>query len=319
MALFEGKTPAERNKMIAAIALPLIAFTFVVRMLLFGGPEGPRSAATNTNARRPSQRNTQPANSNAHGVNATANGTVPEDNTASYTPIDCCAPPSGGSDVGRNIFAFYEKPVTTRGPVEVVVPPATPTPTPPILLASLAPQSVFAKTGNFTLQVSGDKFGPADRVYIEGQEVPTQYRSMQQLTATVSSSLIAGPGTRNVVVRTPDGKLYSNPQTLNVMQPPAPTYTYVGFLKRVRTNTAVLKDSRGELYSVREGDIVEGRFRVTEISERGVDVVDKDLNIKHTMPYIASGNSNPLQGRAPGSIQPPPPPSDEGGDDEPQQ
>jgi hypothetical protein len=319
MALFEGKTPAERNKMIAAIALPLIAFIFVVRMLFFGGPEGPRSASTNTNSKRPSQRNAQPTNSNARGANATANGTNPEDNTASITPIDCCAPPSGGSDVGRNIFAFYEKPVTTKGPVEVVVPPATPTPTPPILLASLAPQSVFAKTGNFTLQVSGDKFGPADRVYIEGQEVPTQYRSMQQLTATVSSSLIAGPGTRNVVVRTPDGKLYSNPQTLNVMQPPAPTYTYVGFLKRPRINTAVLKDSRGELYSVREGDIVEGRFRVTEISERGVDVVDKDLNIKHTMSYIASGNSNPLQGRAPGSIQPPPPPSDEGGDDEPQQ
>jgi hypothetical protein len=321
MALFEGKTPAERNKMIAAIAMPLIAFIFVVRMLFFGGPEGPRSAATNTNGRRPTQRNTQPANSNARGANATTNGTNPEDNTASDTmPIVCCAPPSGGSDVGRNIFAFYEKPVTTKGPVEVVIPPATPAPTPPIVLASLSPQSVFAKTGNFTLQLSGDKFGPADRVYIEGQEVPTQYRSMQQLTATVSSSLIAGPGTRNILVRTPDGKLYSNPQTLNVMQPPAPTYTYVGFLKRVRANTAVLKDSRGELYSVREGDIVEGRFRVMEISERGVDVVDKDLNIKHTMPYIASGNSgNPLQGRAPGSIQPPAPPSDEGGDDEPQQ
>jgi hypothetical protein len=319
MALFEGKTPAERNKMIAAIALPLIAFIFVVRMLFFGGPEGPRSAATNTNGKRPSQRNTQPANSNARGANATANGTVPEDNTASYTPIDCCAPPSGGSDVGRNIFAFYEKPIKPTTPAEVVVPVQTPTPPPPIPLASLSPQSVFARTGNFTLQLSGDKFGPADRVYIDGQELPTQYRSVQQLTATVSSSLITGPGQRSVVVRTPDGKLYSNPQTLNVMQPPAPTYTYVGFLKRVRTNTAVLKDSRGELYSVREGDIVEGRFRVMEISERGVDVVDKDLNIKHTMPYIASGNSNPLQGRAPGSIQPPPPPSDEGGDDEPQQ
>jgi hypothetical protein len=321
MALFEGKTPAERNKMIAASVLPLLALIFVVRMLFFGGPSGPSSTATNRNAnsnRRSSQR-AQTANSNARGANATADGTDPEDNAGSYTPIDCCASPYGGSDVGRNIFAFYEKPIKVTGPAEVVVTPATPTPTPPIALASLAPQSVFAKTGNFTLQLSGDKFGPADRVYIDGQELPTQYRSIQQLTATVSSSLIAGPGQRSVLVRTPDGKLYSNPQMLNVMQPPAPTYVYVGFLKRVRANTAVLKDSRGELYSVREGDIVEGRFRVTEISERGVDVVDKDLNIKHTMPYISSGNGNPLQGRAPGSIQPPPPPSDEGGDDEPQQ
>jgi hypothetical protein len=70
---------------------------------------------------------------------------------------------------------------------------------------------------------------------------------------------------------------------------------------------------------VRDGDIVEGRFRVVEISERGVDVVDKDLNIKHTMPYVAAGTAGQGRGPAPGSIQPPPPPADEDGDDEPHQ
>ena len=81
----------------------------------------------------------------------------------------------------------------------------------------------------------------------------------------------------------------------------------------------MLKDARGELYSIREGDLVEGRFRVTEISERSVELVDKDLNIKHTMPYVASGaGNNSLQDRgAPGAIRPPPPPNDEGGDEEP--
>ena len=314
MALFEGKTPAERNKMIAAAVLPLIALIFVVRMLFFGGPSSPTAANTNANTRRASQR-AQTANANARGANTPVDAA--EENPANYTPIDCCAPPFTGEGTGRNIIAFFEKPpAPVKNANEAVPTPATPTPTPPIVLASLSPQSVFAKTGNFTLQLSGDKFGPADRIYIDGQELPTQYRSIQQLTATVSSSLITVPGQRKVVVRTPDGKLYSNEQMLNVMQPPAPTYTYVGFLKRARANTAVLKDSRGELYSVREGDMVEGRFRVTEISERGVDVVDKDLNIKHTMPYISSGASNPLQGRAPGSIQPPPPTSDDG-DEEP--
>jgi hypothetical protein len=318
MALFEGKTPAERNKMIAAVVLPLLALIFVVRMLS-GGPSGPSRTATNTNANARQRASQRTQNANTRNANAQADDLAADADLANYTRIVCCAPPYGGSDAGRNIFAFYEKPVKSVAPVSVSTPTPTPTPPPPIALASLSPQSVFAKTGNFTLQLSGDKFGPADRVYIDGQELPTQYRSIQQLTATVPASLIAAQGQHSVVVRTPDGTLYSNPQMLNVMQPPAPTYTYVGFLKRARTNTAVLRDSKGELYSVREGDIVEGRFRVVEISERGVDVVDKDLNVRHTMPYVVSGTgNNPLQGRAPGAIQPPPPPSDEGGDEEPQ-
>jgi hypothetical protein len=319
MALFEGKTPAERNKMIAAAVLPLIALIFVVRMLFFGGPSTPSGTASNANTnRRGASQRAQTANSTgARNANSPADGIEPDD-TGSYTKIICCASPYGGADAGRNIFAFYEKPVKPQATAEVVIPPPTPTPTPPITLASLSPQSVFAKTGNFTMQLSGDKFGPADRVYIDDQELPTQYRSMQQLTATVPASLISGPGQRPVVVRTPDGKLYSNQQTLNVMQPPAPTYTYVGFLKRKRANTAVLKDSKGELYSVREGDLVEGRFRVMEISERGVEVVDKDLNVKHTMPFVSAGGSfGPGRGPVPGAIQPPPPPGDDGGDEEP--
>lgn len=322
MALFEGKTPAERNKMIAAVVLPLLALIFVVRMLFSGGPSAPSRNATNpnSNGRRTAQQRTQPANANTRNANAQPDGLAAEDDPMTYTPIVCCAPPYGDAAVGRNIFGFYEKPVAApKVPTETVVPTPTPTPPPPILLSSLAPQSVFAKTGNFTLQLSGDKFGPANRVYVEGQDVPTQYRSIQQLTATVPASLITSQGQRRVEVRTPDGKLYSNVQTLNVMQPPAPTYTYVGFLKRARANTAVLKDSRGELYSVREGDIVEGRFRVAEISERGVEVVDKDLNVKHTMPYVSAGNAGPGRGPIPGSIQPPPPTAeDEGGEEEPQ-
>jgi hypothetical protein len=311
MALFEGKTPAERNKLIAGIVLPLLALIFVVRML--SGPSTPSGTNANTNSRRTSrptaqQRQTPP--------NANTTAETQED-PVNLTEINCCAEPYAGTDAGRNIFAFYVKPVPSASPAMTATPEPTPQPTPPLVLASLAPQSVFARTGNFTLQVSGDKFGPAARVYIDGQELPTQYKSMQQLTAAVSAAVIAGPGQHSVIVRTPDGKLFSNAQTLNVMQPPAPTYTYVGFLKRARANgnTAVIKDQKGELYSVRQGDLVEGRFRVTEISERGVEVVDKDLNIKHTMPFVDARGG--LSGRAPGSIQPPPPSGDEGGDEEP--
>jgi hypothetical protein len=308
MALFEGKTPAERNKMIAAIALPLVALFFIVYM--FSGPSKPSTTTANANVRpKPRatirQQQTQP--------DASAPADAPEDLVSITTPIVCCAEPYLGADAGRNIFAFYVKPTPPAGPpVAVTTPEPTPTPPPPLTLASLAPQSVFARTGNFTLQASGDKFGPAARIYVDGQEMPTQYKSMQQLTATVPATLISSPGQHSVIVRTHDNALYSNPQTLNVMQPPAPTYTFVGFLKRQRANnTAVLKDQKGELYSVRQGDIVEGRFRVTDISERGVEVVDKDLNIKHTLPFVESRNGS-LTGRAPGSIQPPPPSSEDG-------
>ena len=305
MALFEGKTPAERNKMIAAIVLPLLALIFVVRML--SGPSGPATTGTNTN-RRATQRAVQPRP--AAQANADGQADVTEVSAADITPIpdDCCGAPYLGGDAGRNIFAFYVKPTPTPNAAGLA-PPPTPTPTPPIVLVSLAPQSVFARTAGFTLQLSGDKFGPADRVYIDGQEVPTQYKSMQQLSANVPANVIASPGQRSILVRTPDGKLYSNPAQLNVMQPPAPTYVFVGFLKRKQGNTAVLKDAKGELYSVSKGDLVEGRFRVTEISERGVEVVDKDLNIKHTLPFV---NSRGTPGQVPGSIQPPPPaPGDE--------
>ncbi|HYE13875.1 MAG TPA: TIG domain-containing protein [Pyrinomonadaceae bacterium] len=308
MALFEGKTPAERNKMIAGVVLPLVALVFVVRMLSGSGPAKPANPPKAT----PSPR---------AGAAARQAEQQPEETIfdRALTPLpDLAYGAYGGGDAGRNIFAFYERPVVVKPPVEEATPTPTPEPPPPLVLASLSPQSVFARTAGFTLQVSGDKFTPATRVYLDSQELQTQYRSPQQLTATVPAALIAQQGQRTVVVRTPDNVLFSNNQALNVMQPPAPTYTFVGLLKRARFNTAVLKDQKGELYSVRAGDLVEGRFRVTEISERSVELVDKDLNVRHTMPFVETRSLGATGGRVPGSIQPPPPPpSDDDGDDEP--
>jgi len=306
MALFEGKTPAERNKMISAIALPI--FTLFLIFYMFSGPSRPAPTTTaNSNTKRATA-----AQQQAPGPAATA-GDV-EVNVADVVPIVCCPEPYLGDGPGRNIFAFYVKPPPPPTPEPTVAPPS-PTPPPPLMLAGLMPQSVFARQAGFTLQLTGDKFGPAARVYVGGQELPTQYKSAQQLSANVPAALISSPGARQVQVRTPDGQLYSNEATLNVMQAPSPTYTYVGFLKRQRGNTAILKDSKGELYTVRQGDIVEGRFRVADISERGVEVVDKDLSIKHTMPFVDARGTPGMPGRAPGAIQPPPPSDD--GDEEP--
>lgn len=311
MPLFEGKTPAERNKIIAAIALPLLALIFIYNM--FSGPSRPPTTTANDNAN--SRRGARPSTVTQRAPNAAAASEV-EMSVADTLPISCCPEPFYGDGTGRNIFAFYVKPPPPPTPVPTV-PTPVPTPPPDKLLAGLMPQSVFARTAGFTLQLNGDKFGPGDRVYVAGQELPTQFKSPQQLSANIPASLLTSPGARPVKVQTPDGRLFSNDMILNVMQPPSPTYTYVGFLKRTRpsANTAVLKDAKGELYSVRQGDLVEGRFRVTDISERGVEVMDKDLNIKHTMPFVDTRGTTGIPGRAPGSIQPPPP--SEGGDEEP--
>lgn len=300
--------------MIAAIALPLLALIFVVRMLFFGSPSPSAQPNANNKGKSSAARTPRPGAQPAAEESA-------EDLVGAMRVVHMERAVYGGPDAGRNIFAFYVPPPKPTPDPNAAVPPPTPTPEPPLVLASLAPQSVYAKTGNFTLQISGDKFTPATRLYLEGQEQPTQFKSPQQLVATVPATAIAFPGARSVVVRTPDNQLFSNTSTLNVMQPPAPTYTYIGLLKRPSANskadTAVLKDGKGELHSVRTGDLVESRFRVTAIAEKNVELVDKDLNIKHTMAFVEPRSTPGQQpGRAPGAIQPPPPPAADD-DDEP--
>ncbi len=72
-----------------------------------------------------------------------------------YVPSSYSAP-----EAKRNIFAYYEPPKVT------VAAPSTPTPTPepppPVLLASVSPSNVYARTADFKLEAAGDKFTPDD-------------------------------------------------------------------------------------------------------------------------------------------------------------
>ncbi|MGH9944653.1 MAG: IPT/TIG domain-containing protein [Pyrinomonadaceae bacterium] len=331
--MFEGKTPAERNKTIAALVLGALALFFVARML-FGGssPRGPR-VVTGTGTRSTPQ--------------VTVNGQTPFDGDDAglagiVRPVDVnWSPQSGGREPNRNIFAYYVPTGGNRtGGPAIAVPPVediptpTPTPPPPLNLSGLAPSNVFARTGDFKLDVTGDKFTPESRVYLDGQEVPTQFVSGQQLSANVPASMIVAPGGRSISVRTPDGQLYSNPATLNVAAPPPPPFTYVGLLGNARnSDKAILKqqqstsDNPSGLLTVQRDDVVDrGRYRVTSISERAIDFLDTQLSVKHTLPYVESratgGNNFSSQpSRYPGPPQPPPPPADgdddKDGDDEP--
>ncbi|HVF27398.1 MAG TPA: hypothetical protein VM943_04085 [Pyrinomonadaceae bacterium] len=303
MAIFEGKTPAERNKMIAAIVLGVLAvIALAYGSGLFSGSSG--TTTTNANRRRTTARGATQVAVNADGEeDASIDRLLP-------VVFDRSTP--GVPAAGRNIFAYYVAPANTSpSPGAAAVAPVnvpSPTPPPPLLITSASkPGGVYARTGDFTLDVTGDKFTPETRVYLDNQEMQTQFVGAQQLKANVPASLISAAGTRQVMARTPDGTLYSNSATLNVMSPPVPTHTYVGIIGNKRYNDkAALKDQKGEITTVQLGDIVGGRFRVTGISERAVEFTDQQLKIKHTVGFTdAAGRpSSP----ASSSYTPPPSP-----------
>jgi hypothetical protein len=196
----------------------------------------------------------------------------------------------------RNIFVYFEP---LPKVVIVPTPPTpTPTPTPPVLLAALSPANVYARTGDFTLEVTGDKFTPQMKVLIDGNEAPTRYVSPQQVSATVSAAIIANPGSRQIMLRSSDGALYSNSTPLSVAAAPTPNYTYMGIfgtLKRI--DTAIVQDKTSkEVLNIQRGDLLGGRFRVTSISEKELVLIDNNLKIKHTIAFTNQGErGNPLQ------------------------
>ena len=279
MQMSDIKNPGERNKLILALALGLLAVVFLWWSIFgFGSKSKPVVKTTNSNSiPEPGSR----------GVSQTQ-----EAKTANEirTPLEQLRPillsdsPPSVSEAQRNIFIYYEKPVQPK--TEVVQTPS-PTPTPPMLLAGLQPSNVFARTDDFTLEVSGDKFELGVRIVVEGRDLTTRYTNPQQLSATVPASVIASPGVRQVIVKSPNGILYSNTLSLNVSAPPTPNYSYVGLIGTPRYNdTAILQDKNNrEILNVQRGDVLGGRFRLTSISEKELVFVDTNLKIKHTLPF----------------------------------
>jgi len=283
--------PGEKKKIVIAAGLGLVAVVFLWWALLgFGG------GGTPTTARPTASPTPQRTAQNAGRSNPT---TVSADVKPfeAYTEIKFQPSSYNAPEAKRNIFAYYEPP---KQPVkaESSTPTPTPAPPPPILLASVSPSNVYARTGDFKLEAAGDKFTPDMRIYVDGRELATSYKGPQQLSATIAASFIANPGVRQVLVRTPDNRLYSNQLPVNVAAPPTPNYTYVGIISpqdRVGDTALVQERNNKNIISVYRGDILSGRFRVTSISEKELVLVDTTLKIKHTIPMSEGDKSlNPL-------------------------
>jgi len=283
MQVVDLSKPGEKKKLIVAAALGLGAILVLWWALFgFGSNTPPRTRTTATAS--PTPRNTsgtprQPA----QAVQDLANFAP-----VVYQPSSYTAP-----EARRNIFAYYEPPV--KPPVAPSTPSPTPEPPPPILLASVSPSNVYARTADFKLEAAGDKFTQAMRIFVDGRELPTTYKSPQQLSATISASLISAPGTRSIIVRTPDNSLYSNALPIQVAAPPVPNYNYVGIISPTNrvTDTALVQDKNNKnLLTVYRGDILSGRFRVTSISEKELVLTDTSLKIKHTLAMTEGDKSN---------------------------
>jgi hypothetical protein len=291
MQVSDLRNPSERNKLILAAALGLVAILFLWWTFFgFGG-------SSTKVASRPGS---QPTPAMPRGPTAKPNPQTPIELTADdldkLRPINATFRPVAAQDARRNIFAYYVAPKPVVKPP--VIPTPTPTPVPPILLARISPPNVYARTADFTMEIEGDKFVGGLRLVVDNSELPTRYVSPQQLSATVPAAIIANPGGRQVLLRSADGKLYSNTLALSIADPPKPNYSYVGIIgTRKHIDTAILLDkSNKDTLNVQLGDLVGGRFRITSISEKEVVLVDSNLKIKHSLAMTIQGDrGNALQ------------------------
>jgi hypothetical protein len=280
MQLFDPNNPNEKKKMIAAAVLGVAAIA-VLGYVFFGGSS---TKPTTNNAI---------AKASPTPTKITKDPEALTDDPSVYQPIVYTGTLASVTEADRNIFAYYEPPPP---PVKVpYVPTPSPTPTPPLTVTSLMPSNVYARTADFSLQIMGDKFTPALHVTIDGRDLPTRFINAQQLFTTVPSALITNPGVRQVMVRSNDGKLYSNTINLNVTPPPTPNYNYIGIIGKPRFNdTAVLQDKGSkELVNVQRGDLLGGRFRVNSISEKEIVLVDTTLKVRHTIGFTVDSATSP--------------------------
>jgi hypothetical protein len=290
MKLFEGKSKTERNKLIAAMVLGLmclVVFYFAFGRGLFGG-----SSTTSKVVASPSPKTTSARSSDNNRDNQMPSQ-GDQDFTYQTQPIVYSAGNFYAPDPGRNIFAFYEPPVPTPYVPTPFVAPKTPEPPPPtpypVQIAFINPQSVYAGSKGFRLELAGDLFTPDMGVYFGQQLLPTTFVNAQRMTADIPGVLIAGDGAKQVIVQTADGKLYSNQVMLEVQPAPKPQSQYIGMIARTRSNndTAYFKEAGKEIpIGARLNDIIEGRFRLLSISEKETLLEDINLGFKHRVPLF---------------------------------
>jgi len=197
--------------------------------------------------------------------------------------IDGGSHSSGGT--GRNIF-IYPTPTPPPPPTPV---PTLPTPTPwPVPVSSLNPGGVIARTAGFTLTVFGQKIPQDAQGFVNGSPYPTTFVSDTQVKINVPAEAIRMPGSLIVTVRSQsDPKLESNSIPLNVAAPPEPPYKYIGLitLKNVPKAVLVSQSSEDDVYNVKKGDVIGGKWKIINITPQKVEIEDTSIKVSHVINY----------------------------------
>jgi hypothetical protein len=306
MDLFAGKSVTERNKMIAAIVLGLVAL--VALYLAFG-----RSLFASNKTIAASASPTPKPTASSSNPNALKMPSVNEQNQIAVSTQIVYSPDAieGSPDPGRNIFAFFEPPRPCPGctpsptPIPTPIKTPVPTPTPLMHLEFVTPQTVYAGAAGFKLEVNGDRFDPTAKIYFREMEVPTQFVSAQKLVGTVPPIMIAIEGPARVIVQTADGKKYSEQTQINIQPPPKPQFDYIGMIGRARHNNDTayfMEKNKGPSAlptSARLNDVIGGRFKLISISSTETVFEDVNLGFKHRLKL-----TNPPPGSSAGSGAP---------------
>ena len=284
MAVLEGKSPSERNKLIAAVVLGVLALAAL--WLAFGPRMGGSSTSVSVTVSPTPRSASSPRGGELGPVTMPSKA---EQDLGYMVPVAYNRGSFYAPDPGRNIFAFYEPPPPCPDcptPVPPTPKPYVPTPTPPLPfeIASASPGSICAGSKGFRLEVVGDRFTSDAQIFFDNTQLATTYISPQRLAANVPAEYIVRQGQRGIMVRTPDGKGYSLSTSISVQPPPQPTFKYVGMIARRHGNndTAYLEEQGKQTPTgYRLNDVVAGRFRIVNISAERVVVEDTNLGFRH--------------------------------------
>lgn len=300
MAITTGKSTTERNKLIAAVVLGVVAL--IALYLAFGKSLFGSSTAT-TKASPTPKPSVAPQNNGDRVMPSQSE----QDFVYQTTPIDYRPGAIDAPIAGRNIFAFYEPPPPCRGaecptpvPPPVIIKTPTPAPPPPILLAYTNPQSVYAGSQGFRLEAIGDKFTPDSRIYLNQVEMPTIFVNAQKIVTDLPTNMIAQETQIQIIVQTPDGKKYSNPAMLMVQAPPRPGVQYIGMIGRKRYNNDTayfMETGKDKPFGARLNDVVSGRFRLVDISSAEVVFQDVELGFKHRIQLTRTATTTGTTGQ----------------------
>lgn len=267
----------EKRKMILLGAL-LVVFVAVIYFQFFTEDEGPARP-------QPVQTAQQATRQGEQAKRAAQRGKEPE--RIITQPLDLASMSGKGSaagGTGRNIFVYPPPPPPpTPKPTPTIPPP----PPPPITLYSVNPAGVIAKTGDFNLTVFGDKIPGDGKIFLDGREYQTNIVSATEARVKVPSDVIKRAGNLGVQIRSPnDAKMFSNQLSLNVAEPPAPPYRFIGLIVSSKKTIAVLKSiSSEDVFNVSRGDVIGKNWRIVNITPQKIEFEDTNLKITHAVNF----------------------------------